>query len=222
MFLQNKYTKWYFNIVDKAISQRDIIGYTEIHHIIPKSMGGNNTKDNLVVLTAREHFICHLLLVKAVDASYKKKMNFAFWRMCNIKENRHTPTARQYLLGKSLFTDSQLGHAPYLLSHTKETRDKISKIMSSNLLALSADEKRARMLNSCCKPGSYTDERIDNMRKGMIGKKKTKTVALLAAEEARRNRTTEEKLKCGALHKGKTWKIIDGKRTWFTKENENY
>lgn len=39
-------------------------GYTETHHIIPRSLKGTNDKDNLVKLSAREHFICHLLLTK--------------------------------------------------------------------------------------------------------------------------------------------------------------
>ena len=63
MFTLNKYTKWYYAIVDRAkIRIND--GYTENHHIIPKSLCGSNTKDNKVDLNAREHFICHLLLTK--------------------------------------------------------------------------------------------------------------------------------------------------------------
>lgn len=38
--------------------------YTENHHIKMKSLGGTDDKDNLVRLTAREHFIVHLLLAK--------------------------------------------------------------------------------------------------------------------------------------------------------------
>lgn len=38
--------------------------YGEIHHIVPKCLGGNNDKSNLVRLTAREHYIAHLLLAK--------------------------------------------------------------------------------------------------------------------------------------------------------------
>ena len=64
-FLQNKYTKWYFNIISKA-QNRDTLGYVEKHHIIPKSLGGNNEQTNLVKLTAREHFVCHWLLTKMV------------------------------------------------------------------------------------------------------------------------------------------------------------
>lgn len=38
--------------------------YCERHHIIPKSEGGLDEPDNLVNLTAREHYVAHLLLAK--------------------------------------------------------------------------------------------------------------------------------------------------------------
>lgn len=34
--------------------------YYEKHHIIPKSLGGTNKKDNLVKLTPKEHFLAHM------------------------------------------------------------------------------------------------------------------------------------------------------------------
>ena len=52
---------------DKLIERgkRTLIhGYRESHHIIPKCMGGTEEEDNLVWLTAEEHFTAHLLLVK--------------------------------------------------------------------------------------------------------------------------------------------------------------
>lgn len=173
MFLYNKYTKWYFSIIGKAILRKDATGYTEVHHIIPKSMGGNNTKDNLVVLTAKEHFVCHLLLVKAVDNEYKKKMNFAFWRMCNVSENRHKPTAKQYSIGKTLFIESHTGHAPYLLSHSDSTKIKISNTVSGKLSNLSDADRLSRVLNSCCRPDTYTVERNKNISIALKGKAKS-------------------------------------------------
>lgn len=41
IFIDNKYTYWYYNIVHRA-KTRNITGYTEKHHIIPKSCGGDN------------------------------------------------------------------------------------------------------------------------------------------------------------------------------------
>lgn len=220
MFINCKYTTWYFNIINKAkerIESEQV--YYESHHIIPKSLGGDDSKSNLIRLTAREHFICHLLLVKAVETKFKKKMNFAYWRMCNATGKRHRPTSHQYEIGKKLFIESHTGHAPYLTAHTEETKLKISNTYKQKLSTLSDAERRDRVLKSCCKPESYTAERIEKSRLGMIGKKKTKTDKLLAAEERRRNRSCEEKLKCGAANKGKTWSLIDGKRVWKLKEN---
>ena len=84
MYLQNKYTRWYYNIIQQAqIRTLPTDVYSEKHHIIPKSLGGNNSSENLVKLTAREHFICHRLLSKMVTDVNKRKMTFAIWSMVN-------------------------------------------------------------------------------------------------------------------------------------------
>ena len=44
MFKENKYTKWYYNIVKNAALRTLNSVYTESHHIVPKSLGGNNRK----------------------------------------------------------------------------------------------------------------------------------------------------------------------------------
>jgi len=78
MFINNKYRKLYFNIID-SYKNRDLSGeYTESHHIIPKCMGGKNNKDNIVVLTAKAHYVCHHLLTKFTTGSNYYKMLFAF------------------------------------------------------------------------------------------------------------------------------------------------
>lgn len=62
-----KYTKYmqtYDNIVLKGKLRKYTREYTEMHHIKMKSLGGTNKKSNLVRLTAREHYICHILLYK--------------------------------------------------------------------------------------------------------------------------------------------------------------
>ena len=73
VYLQNKYTRWYNNIIDQARST-PTTGYTEQHHIIPRSLGGTNDHNNIVTLTAREHFICHLLLTRMTTGSSRNKM----------------------------------------------------------------------------------------------------------------------------------------------------
>lgn len=49
--------------------------YFEKHHIVPKCLGGKNEQNNYVLLTAREHFICHFLLTKIYDS---EKLKYAF------------------------------------------------------------------------------------------------------------------------------------------------
>lgn len=87
MFLDNKYTRIYYQIVNRAQS-RTLDGYKEKHHIIPKSFGGSNKKENLVELTAREHFICHWLLVKMTTGSNRAKMVYGL-RMMNLHNEGH-------------------------------------------------------------------------------------------------------------------------------------
>lgn len=53
--------------------------YYESHHIIPKSMGGKEE----VLLTAKEHFICHLLLCKMLIRTEKHKMINALIKMAS-------------------------------------------------------------------------------------------------------------------------------------------
>ena len=99
MFNNTKYTKIYNNIIDKA-KNRILFGYKERHHVLPQSMGGNNKKENLVYLTAREHFVCHWLLVKMTSGSDKAKMLYALnmMRVKNDLQDRYSTniTSRVY------------------------------------------------------------------------------------------------------------------------------
>ena len=71
------YRKLYESIIEKR--KFDIpSGYVEEHHIIPRSLGGTDDKSNLVKLTAKEHFICHLLLTKIYE-----KGSLEYYKMCH-------------------------------------------------------------------------------------------------------------------------------------------
>ena len=60
-------------------------GYTERHHIVPKCYGGSNDEDNLVDLTAKEHFIAHWLLWRA---NRDKKSSAMFNAMCRASKGQ--------------------------------------------------------------------------------------------------------------------------------------
>ena len=78
---------------------RTVDGYSEVHHIIPQSMGGNDNPDNLVSLTGQEHFVCHLLLTKMLDGPLKHKALKAAKMMATAAgpgQQRHKVTGRIY------------------------------------------------------------------------------------------------------------------------------
>lgn len=51
-------------IQDRRAKESAITGYSERHHIVPRSLGGSNDKSNLIRLTPEDHFFAHLLLAK--------------------------------------------------------------------------------------------------------------------------------------------------------------
>lgn len=86
MFKINKYGKWYQSIIEKArLANRRRLPkkhpeyqYLERHHIIPKACGGTDDPCNLVLLTPKEHFICHLLLTKmCMNDAHTERMLYA-------------------------------------------------------------------------------------------------------------------------------------------------
>lgn len=73
----SNYKKEYDELINKAKDRKYFIN-SERHHVIPRSMGGNNSPDNLVYLTPSEHYKAHYLLWKFTSSV---KMAYAFWRM---------------------------------------------------------------------------------------------------------------------------------------------
>ena len=120
LFIDNKYTRWYYNIITNA--QTRILPssvYTEKHHVIPKSLGGNNSKFNLAVLTAREHFLCHWLLTKMTVGDHLSKMNYAFIRIASSPYGDRKMTSKKFEVIKNIKR-----------FHTSETKSKISNATS--------------------------------------------------------------------------------------------
>lgn len=133
MYLPNKYTEWYNAIIANA-KLRTLLNteYSEKHHIIPRSLGGDDSKENLVRLTAREHFICHLLLTKMLTGGSRAKMILALSCMTLESKNqsRHKLKSRQYdYIRTELSKCSQgSGNPSY---GRKRTEDEIARAVAS-------------------------------------------------------------------------------------------
>jgi hypothetical protein len=126
------YQKIHNQIIAKA--QNRILDniYSEEHHIIPVSMNGTNNKDNLVRLTAKEHFVIHHLLWKIYR---NREMTKAFMLMCNTKRNgvKYKVSAKEYAAlkedNRKFRSEFMTGRVGNNLGKTlpQEWRDNISK-----------------------------------------------------------------------------------------------
>lgn len=82
------YQKIYDNLIENARtrgwSKTTAPCKIEIHHIIPRSIGGTDDNSNLVALTIREHILAHIILAKAQGG---KLWRAAFGMTCGKRLN---------------------------------------------------------------------------------------------------------------------------------------
>lgn len=158
----------YNNIVLRGqIREREVDVYYEYHHIIPRCMNGNDEKLNLVYLTAREHFLCHWLLVRIYPEN--KKLIFAFYAMCNIEnrktQKRYKPSSRIYkeVKEKLSLTDEhkkKIGDANSKKRRTEEQKEHLRKINTGKIVLPHSQETRDKIGN-----GNRNKIRSDEIKK---------------------------------------------------------
>ena len=121
MFINNKYKSWYDSIIQKA-KVRNLSGYKEKHHILPRCLGGKDTKTNLVKLTAREHFIVHMLLCKFTKGQARIKMLYAF-NFMSVVRNKN----RDYKINSKIAQKLRLEFFSNKPKHTSKSKLKMSR-----------------------------------------------------------------------------------------------
>ena len=120
------YLKVYCNLIRKAETRTPPEGYTEKHHIFPKSIFGN--RGRVVVLTAREHYIAHSLLERICIKRYGLKdqrtikMITAFWCMNNQNTKNEYFNSYLYETLRERYIETVIGK-----TLSPETKEKISK-----------------------------------------------------------------------------------------------
>lgn len=128
------YTKHYNSLIEKAKTEnrkRNAGVYYESHHIIPRSEAGDNADENLVLLTAREHFLAHWLLYRAEPTLPSRA--HAFWRMCR---GRGKTLPKDWVVVSSrAYEEARLAHAQAIsegLKGRKKTPEHIAKVAAAN------------------------------------------------------------------------------------------
>lgn len=209
----NKYEKWYADITKRG-QTRVIESYTETHHIIPESLGGDDSTQNLTELTAREHFICHWLLTKIYkdgDAHWKMLNALRIMRAENKNQTRYSTkiTSRVYENLKEEYSRLQsekvagqnnpmFGDKFY---RSEEGFRKQKEAVTGDKNGSKKPEARLKIANS--KIGKKRDEFSDEWRKnlstavsgennGMYGKNHTEETKQKQREKAIGRKQSEE------------------------------
>jgi len=151
LFKNNKYSKWYWTLVDKAKTRTAISGYVEKHHIIPHSMGGKKQKSNLVILTAREHFVAHCLLARCVQNQYKEKMDLAVHMMqVNPSTQQRYQNSRLIAIAKQGVSESTKRRMTGIKfgPRSEEHKAKLRKARAKQVIPAEAYKRQAKIISS--------------------------------------------------------------------------
>ena len=169
-----EYFKTYIDLIQVAISLNRVrlpktnidYVYYELHHILPRSLYPDflNLSENLVLLTAQEHYLAHKYLASMFPNT---SLVFAFWRLCTDGHGRKVPVedyekarlavakkSSEMNLGRQISAETRekLRLARLGFKHTKEVKDKIA---SSHLGKKASLEARKKMsLARLGKPGN--------------------------------------------------------------------
>lgn len=140
----------HYDLLIRKAQERDIDGYFEKHHIIPRAFGGANDDSNLVKLTAKEHFIAHLLLYKAQTEKRKRHQMLTACVMMkgkNIQNSKMYKSAREEfskLHSESISGENSFWYGSsrsgeqnpfYGKTHTKKVKDRMSKKAKGKVVA---------------------------------------------------------------------------------------
>lgn len=122
------YKKHYNALIEKRKTNTPC-GYVERHHVVPRCVGGDDDQSNIVALTAREHFLAHMLLWKMYPD--KRGLVYAASMMAN-RFGRNKSTSRVYAaLRESLaLQQSEFRKDKDCYFQTKEYKRKVSKSVS--------------------------------------------------------------------------------------------
>lgn len=157
IFMQNKYTKWYFGIINSA-KERNTVKVrndgNQTHHIVPRSLGGADEKENLVVLSYKEHKVCHRLLIKMLkgEAMYKMMYAYKFFEHNYPAPNPHhlgyyTEESARKMVATRKRNGTYLNASAHLNTPEmiEKTKDRMNK---SNPMSCEHQKKRMREQNS--------------------------------------------------------------------------
>jgi len=138
------YFKIYWQLINSRvkmhIERQQVEEYYEKHHILPRCLSGTDDKENIVVLTAREHFLAHALLVKMYPTH--KGVTNAFMMMKWNKSKKRYINARLYEQLKKYWRAAHSGanHHLYGKTHSAAAKGKISAAKKGKMIVRNKED----------------------------------------------------------------------------------
>ena len=196
------YRSVYGNLISSRRESKASV-FTEKHHILPKSLGGDDTDANIVNLTHREHYVAHLLLAHIHGGTQWLAVRF----MAGIArgQNRFNVPSRQYEISCEKSKLSRMGHTV-----SQDARDKISQKLRGRSLHPDIGKKMG-----ASRIGHVvtleTRAKIGDAHRGRkLSKERREQISLTQKGMVRGPMSDEQKEKLSIAHKGK--KLSDDHR----------
>ena len=104
-------------IADRRAKESALVGYVEVHHVMPRSEGGTDEGGNLVTLSATDHLFAHVLLARV----YPKQRHALAMMLSNSRQKKGRELRRHFASGRAVLA---LPNAP-------ETNAKIREALNS-------------------------------------------------------------------------------------------
>jgi hypothetical protein len=167
------YQRIYDQIIERA-KIRQIEGYIEKHHITPRCIEGSDDKNNIVQLTAREHFICHMLLCEMYPN--EPKLKHALFLMSIGKQKAKN---KHYKISGRTYERLKLEYSLFLTGKkqkdkTKQKKSESMKLVWANKTDKEMTDKAQKIWNTRRKNNTLsTDQQRQNISKALKGRKIT-------------------------------------------------
>lgn len=161
------YQRIYNQLISKATARKFIDEYFEKHHIVPRCLNGTDDKNNIVNLTAREHFIAHLLLAKIHGGP--------LWHAAHMMSNMGRYTNRKYgsvrrehaiLVGNNMRGKKKPEGHGRKVSENKERARKISESLTGRIRT----QEHSKNIGLGNKGKTLSDESKKKISEAMSGK----------------------------------------------------
>jgi hypothetical protein len=166
--------------------------YFEKHHVVPRAVGGGNEKENLVLLSGKEHYVAHHLLARMHPQI--KALQRAFWAMCHIRGEK-----RSYRVTSAVYEAAR-----------KEFSAGIGEVFSKARSGVPLSYERRVRLSEALKGNQHTlgyrhsaDSRKKISDAGLGRKRSKESIAQSVANRPERVLSEEDRMRCGDGMRGK-------------------